>query len=103
MKPKSNRIMAITVLVLAGYSPLYSASKANLINSISIQSQVIAIGILSFQDETGTNAPAELGQKVAQSLQQKLSVRYRDILPRLIGTGADTSSIKELTVDQIAA
>src|SRR5437870_5624211 len=101
MKRKSDRIAAIAAIVLVSYSPLYSASKANPINSISIHSQVIAIGILSFQDE-GANAPADLGQKMAQSLQQKLSVTYRDVLPRLIGTGADASSMKGLTVDQIA-
>lgn len=63
------------------------------------QTQLISVAILGFQDESGMNVPAELGQE----LQQKLAVAYKDLLPRVIGAGTDASSIKGLTVDQLAA
>ncbi|HEY3026962.1 MAG TPA: carboxypeptidase regulatory-like domain-containing protein [Pyrinomonadaceae bacterium] len=64
---------------------------------------MISVGILSFQDESGTNTPSESGQKIAQELQQKLVVGYKDLLPRVISAGPDATEIKGLTVDQLVA
>src|SRR5882724_445462 len=66
-----------------------------------LQTQTVSIAILAFQDDTGANAPADLSQKLAQDLQQKLATGHKDLLPRLV-TGP-AASVKELTLDQIAA
>ena len=68
-----------------------------------LQGQLISIGILSFQDESGMNAPAELGQKLARDLQQKLTANYKDILPRVIAADSEASSGKALSLEQITA
>ena len=51
---------------------------------VSGQDQTVSVAILNFQDDTGANAPAELGQKLAQDLQQKIAIGYKDLLPRLV-------------------
>ena len=65
------------------------------------QGQLVSVGILSFQDDSGLNAPPEFGQKIAQEVQQKLVVSYKDLLPRVISAGTDAAAIKGLTVDQL--
>jgi len=69
---------------------------------VSGQDQIVSVAILNFQDDTGANAPAELGQKLAQDLQQKIAIGYKDLLPRLVA-GSDAAAAKGLTIDQIAA
>src|SRR2546423_5921894 len=86
-----------TILVL-GF--LYLALFGSL-QTASAQTQTVSIAILNFQDDTGANAPADLGQKLAQDLHQKVATGYKDLLPRLI-TSPDASA-KGLTLDQIAA
>ncbi len=71
-------------------------------NAASGQDQFVSIAILNFQDDTSANAPAELGQKLAQDLHQKVAVSYKDLLPRVIA-GIDAAAVKGLTIEQIAA
>jgi hypothetical protein len=73
-----------------------------LVGIVSGQNQTVSIAILNFQDDTGANAPAELGQKLAQDLHQKVATGYKDLLPRLV-VGSDAAAVKGLTIDQIAA
>lgn len=77
------------------------SESANFRKSTSLQSQVIPIGILFFQDESGMNAPADLGQKIAKDLQQKLAVNYKDVLPRMLNAGLDPSAVAALNVEQL--
>lgn len=79
-----------------------STGSASSSKSTPIQSQLVSIGILTFQDESGMNAPAELGQKIAKDLQQKLAVNYKDVLPRMINAGGDASAVAAMTVEQVA-
>src|SRR6266496_737939 len=72
-------------------------------NPDSLQGQLVSVGILRFQDDSGTSAPSELGQKLAQDLQQSLAVSYKDLLPRVLSTGADASAVKTMSVEQIVA
>src|SRR2546428_11763240 len=65
------------------------------------QDQTVSVAILNFQDDTGANAPAELGQKLARDLHQKVATSYKDFLPRIVA-GSD-AAVKGLTIDQIAA
>lgn len=48
------------------------------------QGSVTAIGILSFQDESGLNVPPAFGQKIAQELHRKLIQNNKDVLPRIL-------------------
>ena len=73
-----------------------------LVGIVSGQNQTVSIAILNFQDDTGANAPAELGQKLAQDLHQKVATGYKDLLPRLVA-GSDAAAVKGFTIDQIAA
>ena len=68
----------------------------------SRQTQTVSIAIVSFQDDTGANATADLRSSLAQSLQQKIAAGYKDLLPRLVG-GVDSATVKSFTLDQIAA
>lgn len=73
-----------------------------LVSVVVAQSQSVSIAIPSFQDDTGANAPVELGQSLAQSLQQKIATGYNDVLPRLVG-GVDSAVVKNMSLDQLAA
>jgi uncharacterized GH25 family protein len=70
-------------------------------NPYANQNQLLSIGIVNFQDESGTNAPPEFGQKIAQELRGKLIATYKDVLPRMINNAATSS--EALTVEQLAA
>ena len=78
-----------------------STESANFRKSTSLQSQLVPIGILFFQDESGMNAPADLGQKIAKDLQQKLAVNYKDVLPRMLNAGLDPSASAAMNVEQV--
>src|SRR5690349_20910992 len=65
-----------------------------------IQAQLVSLGILPFQDESGMNAPSDLGQKIAKDLQQRLAINYKDVLPRMINAG-DPSTLTALNIEQL--
>jgi hypothetical protein len=58
---------------------------------------------LTFQDESGAGAPQELGQKITQSLQQKINVNNKNLLARSLSLATDEPSVKAMTVEQLAA
>lgn len=91
---------ALCALVSLMSAPV-STESANFRTSTSLQSQVVPIGILFFQDESGMNAPADLGQKIARDLQQKLAVNHKDVLPRMLNTGLDPSASAAMNVEQV--
>lgn len=91
------RTIPLTLLVLGFLNLAHLGSP----QTASAQTQAVSIAILNFQDDTGANAPAALGQKLARDLHQKIATGYRDLLPRLV-TAPDASA-KGLTLDQIAA
>ena len=70
---------------------------------LSAQDQVIPVGVLWFQDESGSGAPAEFGPKIAQDLQQRLNATFKNLLARPLKAGADASAIRAMTVEQLAA
>lgn len=80
-----------------------AAGRAGAVKSGTLQTQLAPIGILLFQDETGLNAPPELGQKIAGDLRQKLIVSYKDVLPRMLNARADSSTQVAMNVEQVAA
>jgi protocatechuate 3,4-dioxygenase beta subunit len=91
---------ALCALVGLMSAPLRTES-ANSPPSTSPQSQLVPIGILFFQDESGMNAPADLGQKIAKDLQQKLAVNYKDVLPRMLNPALDASASGAMNVEQV--
>ncbi len=68
-----------------------------------VQNKVTVVGILPFQDETDTGAPPELGRKIAQQLKQRLSVSFKDVLPKSLVLNSDAASTAALTVEQVVA
>ncbi len=61
--------------------------------------KVTVVGILPFQDETDSGAPAELGKKIGQQLKQRLSLSFKDVLPKSLNSDAATP----LNVEQLVA
>lgn len=83
-------VLALMLVGVAGGTP------------VATQDQVVPVAILNLQDDTGANAPVELGQKLAQNLQQKIASTYKDVLPRVV-TGSDPTATRALTIEQLAA
>jgi hypothetical protein len=69
-------------------------------NPSAAQNQLISIGIFSFQDESGANAPPEFGLKIAQELHRKLVQSYKDVLPRILNNASATPNT--MTVEELA-
>src|SRR5262245_39402514 len=69
---------------------------------IALHSQAISVGVLSFDDESGANAPTELGGGLAREL-RKMLLKHQDVLPRIIQAPADGASVQSMAPDQIAA
>lgn len=90
------------VLILIGLMLLTGFGGSGIAQPVSAQGQVVSVGIINFQDESGTSAPTELGQKIAKDLQQRL-VTFSDLLPRSVGSGMDSSALKAMTVEQLTA
>src|SRR5262249_35679321 len=65
------------------------------------QNLTISAAIVTFQDDTGENVPADLTQKLAHDLHQAIAIRYRDLLPRLVG--GPPPSATGLSPDQVVA
>ena len=68
--------------------------------SIPAQAEVVSIGILPVQDESGVQVPPELLRKIGQDLKQKLTRSYQDILARSV---SGVSGASGLGVEQLAA
>ena len=67
------------------------------------QAQVVTVGVVAFQDESGTEvAPALVGQ-LARTLQQRLAAAHRDLLPRAVGAEPGAPPPGTLGVEQLAA
>ena len=93
--------LVIALVLSLQVSASFTTGNANFRRSPSLQPQVVPIGILSFQDESGMNAPADLGQKIARDLQQKLAVNYKDVLPRMLNSSLDPSASSAMNVEQV--
>ena len=67
------------------------------------QAQVVTVGVVAFQDESGAEvAPALVGQ-LARTLQQRLAAAHRDLLPRAVGAEPDAPPPGTLGVEQLVA
>jgi Carboxypeptidase regulatory-like domain len=67
-----------------------------------LHAQLVSVGVLRFQDDSGMGLPPEVGQKLAQDFQQKLAVTFKDLLPRVI-SGTDVPASNSLTMEQVVA
>lgn len=59
------------------------------------QSPVVNIGILTFQDESGTRASPEFLQKLSQGLRLKLTLEHTDVLGRPLSGGPAPADIEQ--------
>src|SRR5918994_1008641 len=67
------------------------------------QAQVVTVGVVAFQDESGAAvAPGLVGQ-LARTLQQKLAATHKDLLPRAVGAEPGAPPAGTLGVEQLAA
>jgi hypothetical protein len=64
------------------------------------QAEVLSIGILPVQDESGVQVPPELLSRIGQDLKQKLTLSYQDIFARSV---SGVSGVSALGVEQLAA
>jgi protocatechuate 3,4-dioxygenase beta subunit len=70
--------------------------------ALPCHAQLISISILPFQDESDASVPPELLQKIRQEFKQKLTLSYKDVLARLLTSGA-LSDQANANVGQLAA
>src|SRR6266550_3753093 len=89
-------------LIFACLVHLNSIGSVLLIRPDPLPEQLVSVGILRFQDDSGMSMPPEVGQKLAQDFQQKLAATFKDLLPRVI-SGTDLPATGSLTVEQVAA
>jgi protocatechuate 3,4-dioxygenase beta subunit len=88
-------VFTISVMVFAEQAAGYGHAPDQ---SGAIQQQVIPVGIVDFQDETGASQGARLERQIAPILRQKLLTDYKDVLPRSIGAEPSTGP---LTIEQM--
>src|SRR5215510_1486904 len=93
-------VLASLCLIIA---PILGSGVINSAGATRAQAQVISVGVLTFQDESGAGAPQELGQKIAQSLQQMINVNNKNLLARPLSLATEEPSVKAMTVEQLAA
>src|SRR5262245_43367186 len=86
-------VLASLCMVIA---PIVGSHGMTSVGATLTQAQVITVGVLTFQDESGAGAPQELGQKIAQSLQQKINVNKQNLLARSLSLATDESSVKAM-------
>jgi protocatechuate 3,4-dioxygenase beta subunit len=55
-------------------------------------SPVVSVGILAFQDDSGSEAPPELRQRIARDVQRKLNTAHGDLLARVLEASAGGSA-----------
>ncbi|MBI5711112.1 MAG: carboxypeptidase regulatory-like domain-containing protein [Candidatus Eisenbacteria bacterium] len=60
------------------------------------------VAVLAFEDQSGTGAPAALGEKIARMLQQQLAADP-GLLPKVIAAAPGNAPAPDLTVIQLAA
>lgn len=99
MGNKRNSLVALAVALLFVSLSLRAGTGATL----AAQAQVITVGVVAFQDESGAEvAPALVGQ-LARTLQQRLAAAHKDLLPRAVGAEPGTPAPGTLGVEQLAA
>ena len=69
--------------------------------AVPAKAEVVSIGMLPVQDESGDQIPQKLLHKIEQDFKEKLTLSYQDVLVRAVkGTPAGTSSMQ---IDQLTA
>ena len=96
MKTKKIKIIKVIVCAMFFWGLFFGFTPG-------IQAKLVSLGVLAFQDETGTGIPPDLGIKISRDLQQKLVKSFPDLLPRVIGTAMPAQSFKQMTVSQLAS
>lgn len=81
-------------LFLLALSPVCGATLRAPASSVPVQGKVTVVGILPLQDETDSGAPPELGKKIALQLKQRLSLSFKDVLPKSLNSDA-TSTVEQ--------
>jgi hypothetical protein len=87
MRNVTRQTVVFLALLLLSLKPV-SAAVENSPAANSVQNKIAIVGILSFQDETDSGAPPELGRKIAQLLKQRLASSFKDIVPRSLSSDA---------------
>ncbi len=70
--------------------------------ALPCQAQMITIGILPFQDESGANVPPALLQKICQEFKLKMTLAYKDVLARLV-SAESLGAPANAGIEQLAA
>ena len=65
-----------------------------------VEAQLVSVGVLTFNDDSGSGVPNDLCQRISRDLQQKLVRSYTDLLPRVISGDTNT---RGMTVAELAA
>ena len=90
------------VLIFVCLVHVNGVGNASVARTDPLHGQLVSVGILRFQDDSGMGLPPEVGQKLAQDFQQKLASTFKDLLPRVI-SGAEIPATGSLTIEQVVA
>ncbi len=99
MSRKRNPLIVLSVALIiacAGLPIVASSTRA-------AQGQIVPVGIVAFQDESGAEVAPDLIGKLARTLQQRLAAAHKDLLPRAVGAEAGAQPADALGVEQLAA
>ncbi len=99
MSRKRNPLIVLSVALIiacAGLPIVASSARA-------AQGQIVPVGIVAFQDESGAEVAPDLIGKLARTLQQRLAAAHKDLLPRAVGAEAGAQTADALGVEQLAA
>jgi hypothetical protein len=70
-------------------------------SGVSSQGETIRIGVLDFQNESGTQTAA--AKEIARKLAQQMNAAYKDVLVRPSNKATDATSIEAMTVEELSA
>lgn len=93
--------LSLTLGAIASVCLAAATAASALTPRIAPQTQVTSVAVLSFQNESGVNAPAELGKILAQQLRQRLNTSYKNVVARALSASADSPGT--IPVEQLIA
>jgi hypothetical protein len=91
MKPKRIKLINVVSCAIIFFGLFFGLTP-------QIKAQLVSVGILTFNDDSGSSVPGELCQRISRNLQQKLVSTYTDLLPRVIEGDSNT---RQMTVPEL--
>jgi protocatechuate 3,4-dioxygenase beta subunit len=96
-------LVALLCMAILCNSFAPTSARGAVIARSSTQGAAVSVGVLPFQDDSGSNASADVSQKIAQEVQRKLNASSKSILARPLNAVPDNSQARAMTIEQLVA